>query len=261
MRGSGIRPLRGADVTAGISPRWHCSKATSATSTITVRPGGERSATTYRFDGEAGLLFGSPPCQGFSQIGLRQLDDPRNLLHFQYLRVLRMLRPRVFLMENVPNMLTLAGGVFRRQVLAGLRHAGYANSGVGVVTASDYGVPQLRRRAIFFGVRDDLELGGPAQEFLATALLAERQQLQTVGDALADLPQRTACRYEDLPLPAPGRRQPAARRAAAGPRRRPVQLRLQTARERAGPAAEPPHQGDPGPPGWPDRAAAAWREG
>ena len=65
------------------------------------------------------MVFGGPPCQGYSQIGTRLLDDPRNELYLQYVRILKTLRPRVFLMENVPNMLLLARGRFKREVLAG----------------------------------------------------------------------------------------------------------------------------------------------
>ena len=55
--------------------------------------------------GEVDLLFGGPPCQGYSQIGTRVLDDPRNEMYLQYVRMLSTLQPRVFIMENVPNML------------------------------------------------------------------------------------------------------------------------------------------------------------
>src|SRR5207249_1100899 len=60
------------------------------------------------------LVFGGPPCQGYSQIGPRDLDDPRNVLYGQFVRLLRDLKPRAFLMENVPNMLLLRKGVFAR---------------------------------------------------------------------------------------------------------------------------------------------------
>jgi len=158
-----------------------------------------------RFDGvdEASIdmVFGGPPCQGYSQIGTRLLDDPRNELYLQYVRVLKTLKPRVFLMENVPNMLLLAKGRFKREVLQALADAGYSQSGVTVVAASDYGVPQLRKRAIFFGVRDGLDLETDAQSFLEAALAEERQPLQTVRQAIGDLPKATAIHYEDLAYP------------------------------------------------------------
>ena len=92
------------------------------------------SAEATRFDGvsanDIDMLFGGPPCQGYSQIGTRLLDDPRNDLYLQYVRILKALRPRVFIMENVPNMLLLAKGRFKRAVLQAFAEAGYSNCGV-----------------------------------------------------------------------------------------------------------------------------------
>ncbi|MFB7919309.1 DNA cytosine methyltransferase [Streptomyces sp. NPDC056061] len=151
--------------------------------------------------GNIDMLFGGPPCQGYSQIGTRILDDPRNELYAQYVRVLKELRPKVFLMENVPNMLLLAKGRFKKEVLAAFAEAGYSNCGVTVVAASDFGVPQLRRRAIFFGVRDGLDLGMDAQAFLEAALAGEKLTECTVNDAIRDIPETTAVHYEPVSYP------------------------------------------------------------
>ena len=110
-------------------------------------------------------------------------------------------------MENVPNMLLIAKGRFKREVLEAFAKAGYGNSGVTVVAATDYGVPQLRKRAIFFGVRDGLDLGIDAESFLEIALKEEQQPLQSVWDAIGDLPEKTAIHYEDLPLSQAGEEQ------------------------------------------------------
>ena len=74
--------------------------------------------------GETDWPFGGPPCQGYSQIGARSLDDPRNELYLQYIRILTRLRPKAFLMENVPNMLLMAGGRFKRDVIEAFKNAG-----------------------------------------------------------------------------------------------------------------------------------------
>lgn len=152
-------------------------------------------------DVDLDLVFGGPPCQGYSQIGTRILDDPRNELYLQYIRVVKQLRPKVFLMENVPNMLLLAKGKFKREVLEAMAEAGYKNCGVQVLSAADYGVPQVRRRAIFFGIRDDLEAGGPAEDLLAKFLKEQERPAPTAWDAIKDLPEATAIHYEDLKYP------------------------------------------------------------
>lgn len=167
------------------SPTW----ATEASRFLDVTPG------------KIDLLFGGPPCQGYSQIGTRALDDPRNELYLQFIRVLKHLRPKAFLMENVPNMLLLDKGRFKREVLEALAEAGYSDSGVEVVVASDFGVPQLRRRAMFFGIRDGESLGKPASEFFTSALDSEKQTTQTVWDALRDSPATTAIHYEPVAYP------------------------------------------------------------
>lgn len=147
------------------------------------------------------LLFGGPPCQGYSQIGTRILDDPRNELYLQYIRVLKALRPRVFLMENVPNMLLLAKGRFKREVLEAFTEAGYSNCGVIVATASDFGVPQVRKRAFFFGVRDDEKLNISAIDLFGQILSTKTRPAPTAWDAIRDLPEGTAIHYEELPYP------------------------------------------------------------
>lgn len=147
------------------------------------------------------LVFGGPPCQGFSQIGPRAVDDPRNSLYREFVRVLKKLRPSVFIMENVPNMLLIAGGRFKAEVLASFATAGYRNTTVAVISASDFGVPQMRKRAIFFGIRNGLDIGMDIGDFFAKTLDCERQPSATVADALWDLPAEISA--DDQPLPYP----------------------------------------------------------
>ena len=161
----------------------------------------ERDRFAHLADGEIDLVFGGPPCQGYSQIGTRLLDDPRNELYGQFVRVLTTLRPRLFLMENVPNMLLMAKGRFKREVLEAFADNGYSNAGVVVVPATAVGVPQLRKRAFFFGVRDDLDLGQSAEVYFSGGLDQEKQPEQWVRHAIGDTPERTAIHYEALKYP------------------------------------------------------------
>lgn len=150
---------------------------------------------------EVDLVFGGPPCQGYSQIGPRDIDDERNDLYGQFVRVLRDLRPRVFLMENVPNMLLLKKGMFKQRALAALRRAGYSNCDVRVLHATNFGVPQLRKRAVFFGVRDDLYFPFDAGSFLAHIAALNHLPEVNVWQALSDLPAKVS--KDDSPLPYP----------------------------------------------------------
>lgn len=105
--------------------------------------------------GELDVFDGSPPCQGFSTAGKRQLDDPRNQLFREYVRLLRGLRPKVFIMENVSGMVKGVMKLVFVEILKELKVSGYKVS-ARLMNAMYFGVPQSRQRMIFVGVREDL---------------------------------------------------------------------------------------------------------
>jgi DNA (cytosine-5)-methyltransferase 1 len=105
--------------------------------------------------GQLDVLDGSPPCQGFSTSGGRSLDDERNQLFRQYVRLLEGLTPKAFVMENVSGMVKgKMRGTFV-EILQALKAAGYFVS-ARLLNAMYLGVPQARERMIFVGVRKDL---------------------------------------------------------------------------------------------------------
>ncbi|HMN39064.1 MAG TPA: DNA cytosine methyltransferase [Hyphomicrobium sp.] len=152
------------------------------------------------------LVFGGPPCQGFSQIGPRDPDDPRNQLYRQFLRVVRRLKPAAFIMENLPNMLSLNGGQFRDSILRACRSAGYGRTTIMSTLASDFGVPQDRRRIFIVGLCDELEID-TTLEALCLPRLAEFKCAKpvTVWQAISDLPADVS--LDDRPVEYPSRRQ------------------------------------------------------
>lgn len=105
--------------------------------------------------GELDVLDGSPPCQGFSTSGKRQIDDPRNSLFTQFVRLLRAWLPRAFVMENVVGMIKGKMRTLFAEILAELRSCGYEVR-VAVLNAAYYRVPQARERVVFVGIRSDL---------------------------------------------------------------------------------------------------------
>jgi len=107
---------------------------------------------------ELDCIIGGPPCQGFSQVRnhARLIDDPRNSLYRHYVAVIRELRPRAFVMENVRGLENLGRGVVRRQILEDLGLEGQYRVASRVVDAACFGVPQNRLRILFVGVRSDL---------------------------------------------------------------------------------------------------------
>lgn len=142
----------------------------------------------YRLD-RVDLVFGGPPCQGFSQIGARRLDDERNELYKQYSRVVETLRPRLFLMENVPNLALMNKGHFKKLILKEFASLGYSNTVMLRLSADEYGVPQTRQRVIFIGTRDEdgfpFDLESFCEQVLATLKVS---QPVTVSEAIGDLP-------------------------------------------------------------------------
>jgi len=101
-------------------------------------------------------LFGGPPCQGFSLIGQRVLDDPRNSLVFHFLRLVAELKPRTFVMENVPGMATGAHTALLTELVARFKNLGYkVRQPHRILNASNFGVPQDRRRLFLLGARSD----------------------------------------------------------------------------------------------------------
>ncbi len=132
---------------------------------------------------EIDLVIGGPPCQGFSLTGPRNFDDKRNSLYLAVLELVREYKPKGFIIENVPGMATLYNGEIKDEILKRFRKMGY-NVECKILCAADYGVPQLRKRLVFMGIRDDL--GQP--RFPAPILKPE--EYVTCSDAISDLPSR-----------------------------------------------------------------------
>lgn len=108
------------------------------------------------------VVIGGPPCQGFSQKGKRlKLDDPRNFLFQRFVDFVREFKPKYFVLENVPNIITTAEGFFKNQIVSAFENLGYSVS-CGVLCALDFGIPQDRKRAVFIGVLDGIPINLPS---------------------------------------------------------------------------------------------------
>jgi DNA (cytosine-5)-methyltransferase 1 len=105
--------------------------------------------------GELDVFDGSPPCQGFSTAGKQNFGDERNQLFREYVRLLRGLRPKVFVMENVSGMVKGKMKIIFAEILRELKGSGYRVS-AKLLNSQYFNVPQSRERMIFIGVRNDL---------------------------------------------------------------------------------------------------------
>lgn len=104
------------------------------------------------------IMLGGFPCQGFSLSGPRRIDDSRNVLYKQYVRILKAKRPLAFVGENVKGLLTMGGGMIIEAIVEAFHQCGYRVS-YKLLNAADYGVPQDRERVIIVGLREDLDCG------------------------------------------------------------------------------------------------------
>lgn len=99
------------------------------------------------------VLCAGFPCQGFSLAGARNSDDDRNQLFWQFVRFAKLLQPCFVVGENVANIVTMDNGNFYRDIVGAFADAGYPGMSVQILESAEYGVPQLRQRAIFIGNR------------------------------------------------------------------------------------------------------------
>jgi len=100
-------------------------------------------------------ISGGPPCQGFSHLGTRDEDDPRNELYFEMVRIVHQAKPLFFIMENVPGLATMHDGKAIMEVCRHFEAGGYHVSW-DKLNAADYGVPQHRERVFVIGNRVDV---------------------------------------------------------------------------------------------------------
>ena len=109
---------------------------------------------------EVDVIIGGPPCQGFSIAGKRIIEDERNQLYKTFVNFVEHFKPKAFLMENVPNIMSMGKGAIKNQIIKDFENLGYKVSHQ-ILLASDYGVPQNRKRAFFVGLKSGSEFKFP----------------------------------------------------------------------------------------------------
>ena len=101
------------------------------------------------------VIIGGPPCQGFSLSGKRMIDDDRNKLYKSFVELVSEIRPKCFVMENVPGLIRLFDGKVGEQVIEDFTNIGYTVK-CQILSADNYGVPQQRKRVFFVGLNNEL---------------------------------------------------------------------------------------------------------
>ena len=149
------------------------------------------------FEGEIDLIAGGPPCQGFSSMGKRQLDDPRNSLIFEYWRAIKEIQPKYFIFENVPGLNTGEHQSFLEELVSKFEGINYTIAKpIQVLDASEFGAPQKRKRLILIGTRQSLKKAKYPK------VKKRGAKPPTVGEAIADLAGIDAFIRKDFGIPA-----------------------------------------------------------
>ncbi len=140
------------------------------------------------------VVFGGAPCQGFSLIGKRALDDPRNSLVHHFVRLVAEMRPKYFVFENVKGLTIGDHKRFLEEIIKAFINKGYSvEQNYRVLNAADYGVPQDRRRLFLYGARGGHTLPEYPEptHFLANGAThhGKLKRTPTVLEAIGDLPE------------------------------------------------------------------------
>lgn len=130
------------------------------------------------------VLSGGPPCQGFSTIGSKNRQDPRNSLFYEYLRAVKETKPKYTIFENVSGFKRMYDGFAYETLIKEMDELGYFTK-CEILNAADYGAPQIRLRTIVLGWRKDLK---PVEFPTITHGPSGRKPYVTLMEAISDLP-------------------------------------------------------------------------
>ncbi|MBU4683658.1 DNA cytosine methyltransferase [Cedecea davisae] len=153
---------------------------------------------------QADIVIGGPPCQGFSLLNKKRAGDQRRALWEPYMDIIELSNSSMFVMENVPGLLTSEEFT---DITARAQELGFTMLNPSVLNMADYGVPQTRKRAIAIGIKlDKFELD-PAPVFPPEAThrapdkAGDKLVWSTVSDAIRDLPEPVGTEFRDEPSP------------------------------------------------------------
>lgn len=127
------------------------------------------------------VLVGGPPCQGFSYAGKMDINDKRNFLYLAMVKLTEILKPKAVLLENVLAMIEANNGIGAERIIKDFGEIGY-NMIPKVLFAPEYGIPQIRKRVFFVGLRES------EQDFEFPKARVDESNYVTCEDAISDLP-------------------------------------------------------------------------
>lgn len=197
---AGIRPVCGAEVNRDACLTYEANVGTACHNLdlSVVSPSFFRDVLGRQ---EPFVVIGGPPCQGFSTAGTRSMDDPRNQLIFNYLRIVEEVRPRWFVFENVEGLLTSGHGVALLSLVREFLRIGYSVR-VQKINFAAYGVPQTRKRVLIIGNRMGVDFDFPNETYSFESGKSKKRSSRpfapTLNQALAGLGPAARVRAEQV---------------------------------------------------------------
>ncbi|MDQ5929983.1 MAG: (cytosine-5)-methyltransferase 1, partial [Bacteroidota bacterium] len=133
------------------------------------------------------VLIAGVPCQGFSLNNRkRHSDDKRNFLYKEFIKYISILKPKIAILENVSGMMSTSNGDFVKNIESDIAEAGKMQVSSRLLLAADYGVPQMRRRLVFIGIKNKLPFDFD-KELKKTHGPSTNLPYTTIKDAISDL--------------------------------------------------------------------------
>jgi len=187
---AGFEVLSAIDMWEDAIVTYNHNRKEKVARTETVENFNEKELPLLIKDNHISGIIGGPPCQGFSTVGRRKIDDPRNKMYLEFYKAVKIANPDFFVIENVKGMLTLNKGAFVKDLLQrfGKEGLGY-NISYELINAADYGIPQNRYRVFFIGIKDkEYKFPKPFETQL------------TAKDGISDLEHSTNEKYGSKPM-------------------------------------------------------------
>lgn len=132
------------------------------------------------------IIAGGFPCQGFSLAGFRDPDDARNTLYKEIVRIVKDIKPWFVILENVPGVATMKDGQVYRTIINDFASIGYPNMSLQILESADYGIPQLRPRAVFIANRLGLKNPYPSPQLSPENYVPIEEAIDDLKDKAPD---------------------------------------------------------------------------
>lgn len=186
---AGFEVVAAVDMWADAVKTYNHNRKEKVAEVISVEEFNENSLSSIIAKQKITGIIGGPPCQGFSTVGRRDVDDPRNKMYLEFYKAVKLANPDFFVIENVKGMLTLNKGAFVKDLLDrfGENGLGYTIS-YQLLNAADYGIPQNRYRVFYVGIKNRKFVFPAPYDYKLTA-----------KDGISDLEGANSDKYGSLP--------------------------------------------------------------